>query len=74
MVDIFTKKYWLAENSTKKFYKPFCKYVELWHRFYDDAIPPRVLEEVRIVEKDLIPFYENLETNLNSLRGELAQK
>ena len=51
MVDIFTKKYWLAENSTKEFYKPFCRYVELWHRFYDDAIPPRVLEEVRIVEK-----------------------
>lgn len=74
MVDIFTKKYWLAENSTKEFYKPFCRYVELWHRFYDDAIPPRVLEEVRIDEKDLIPFYEDLETNLNSLRGELAQK
>jgi len=74
MVDIFTKKYWLAENSTKDFYKPFCRYVELWHRYYDDAIPPRVLEEIAIDEKDLLPFYENLENNLNRLRDELAQK
>ncbi|MEW6614789.1 MAG: hypothetical protein AB1401_04925 [Thermodesulfobacteriota bacterium] len=74
MVDNFAKKYWLAENSTKEFYKPFCTYVELWHRFYDDAIPPRALEEVKIEEKDLLPFYENLEETLNSLRGELAQK
>jgi hypothetical protein len=74
MVDIFTKKLWLAENSTKEFYKPFCRYVELWHRFYDDAIPPRVLEEVTIDEKDLLPFYEDLERNLNALRSELSQK
>ncbi len=74
MVDIFTKNFWLAEDSTKEFYKPFCRYVELWHRFYDDAIPPRVLEEVTIDEKDLLPFYDDLENNLNRLRHELSQK
>ena len=73
MIDIFTKNYWLAEDSTKEFYKPFCRYIELWHRFYDDAIPPRVLEEVTLDEKDLLPFYENLESNLNMLRCELSQ-
>lgn len=74
MVDIFTKNFWLAEDSTKEFYKPFCRYVELWHRFYDDAIPPRVLEEVTIDENDLLPFYADLQKNLNQLRNELAQK
>ena len=74
MVDIFTKNFWLAEDSTKEFYKPFCRYVELWHRFYDDAIPPRVLEEVTIDEKDLLPFYEKIENNLSHLRKELSQK
>jgi hypothetical protein len=72
MVDVFTKKYWLAEDSTKDFYKQFCRYVELWHRYYDDVIPPRVLEEVKLEEKDLLPFYEDLERNLKSLREELA--
>lgn len=74
MVDVFTKNYWLAEDSTKEFYKPFCRYVQLWHRYYDDAIPPRVLEEVQIDEKSLLPFYEDLEINLIKLRIELAQK
>lgn len=74
MVDRFTKKYWLAENTTKEFYKPFCRYVELWHRYYDEAIPPRVLEEVKIDESDLMPFYEDLEKNLNCLTGKIAKK
>ena len=74
MVDIFTKNYWLAEDSTKEFYKPFCRYVELWHRFHDDAIPPRVFEEVPLDEETLLPFYENLESNLSKLRDELSQK
>lgn len=75
MVDIFTKNLWLAEDSTKDFYKPFCRYVELWHRFYDHAIPPSALgKEVTIDEKDVLPFYKNLENNLNRLRHELSQK
>jgi hypothetical protein len=74
MVDIFTKNFWLAEASTKEFYKPFCRYVELWHRFYDDAIPLRGLDEVTINEKDLLPFYEDIEKNLDLLTKELSQK
>lgn len=42
-------------QQVTEFYKPFCRYVELWHRFYDDdTIPPCVLEEVTIDEKGFI--------------------
>ena len=73
MATLFTKNFWLAEDSTKEFYQPFCRYVELWHRYYDDAIPPRVFEEVPIEEKSLAPFYKDLERNLARLRTELSQ-
>jgi hypothetical protein len=74
MVDIFTKNFWLAENSTKEYYRELCRYVELWHRHFDDSIPPRVYEEVKINEQPLLPFYDNLERNLEKLRDELAQE
>lgn len=74
MVDIFTRNYWLAEDSSKHFYKPFCRYVELWHRYYDNAIPPHVLEEIKIDDETLLPFYEDIERHLNELRNKLSQK
>ncbi|MDO9533666.1 MAG: hypothetical protein Q7O12_16275 [Deltaproteobacteria bacterium] len=73
MVDIFTNNLWLAEESTKIFYNPFRRYVELWQRYLDDAIPQRVIEELCIEEKYLLPFYEDLEKKLQILRNELAQ-
>jgi len=73
MLDIFTNNLWLAEESTKILYNPFRRYVELWQRYLDDAIPSRVLEELSIEENCLLPFYEDLEKNLRILRNELAQ-
>lgn len=72
MVDTFTKHYWLAEPSTRVHYKPFCRFVELWHRNLDDAIPPRVLEELHIEEAPLVPFYDDIESHQNRLRDELS--
>ena len=74
MLEIFTKYFWLAEDSTKEFYKPYCRYVEIWHRYLNDAIPPRVLEELKIEEEPLLYFYENLEKHLIKLRNKLAQQ
>ncbi len=74
MVKIFTDNFWLAEESTKEFYKPFCRYVELWHRYLDEVIPPRVLEDVRIEEHSLLPFYDDLKRHLRDLREELSQQ
>jgi hypothetical protein len=72
VLDTFTKNYWLADKSTKEFYQPFSRYVELWHRYYDQSIPPRVLDEVKIEEEPLVPFYKDLETHLERLRQEIA--
>ena len=73
MVNVFTKGFWLAEEDTQEFYKPFCRYVELWERYYEESIPPGVLEEVPIEEAPLTPFYENLEVHMKGLRQELSE-
>lgn len=73
MVEIFTKNFWLAEEDTREFYKPTCRYVELWERYYQEAIPRQVLEEVPITETPLHPFYDNLELHLNRLRSKVAK-
>lgn len=74
MVEIFTKSYWLAEPTTQQFYQPFCRYVELWHRYIDGGIPGEVLKEIKIEEKPLEPFYADIEHTLCLLRSELAQE
>lgn len=72
MEKTFTNNYWLANSDTKEYYDIFCRYVELWHRYYDNSIPHEVLFEVPIEEKSLEPFYLNLETTLEQLIVEIS--
>lgn len=74
MEKLFTENYWLANSDTKEYYGPFCRYVELWHRDYDGAIPNEVHDIVKIEEEPLNPFYENLETTLEQLTAEISNK
>ena len=47
--------------------------MELWERYYEESIPPGVLEEVPIEEAPFTPFYENLEAHMKGLRQELSE-
>lgn len=72
MLDIFRNNYWLAEPETRSWFTELSDFVELWDRWLADSIPPEVIEKLHHTEDRLQPFYGELETRLELLRGELA--
>jgi len=72
MMSIFTKNYGLAEETTKKYYPEFCRFVEIWHRFQAGSLPRDVLEKLNL--KEAHEFYEDLEKQLQKLTLILSNK
>jgi hypothetical protein len=72
MVEIFTSNFWLAEVSTQGHYGELIRFVEIWHRYLKQTLPPRVLEHVEHREERLYPLYVDLEDQLARLRSILA--
>ena len=71
MLQIFANQYWLAESSTRSRFDELVKFVELWRRHLDEALPGRVLEQLKHSEAALQPLYDDIETVLDSLRTRL---
>lgn len=67
MVNLFTQKYWLANESTKQWYNELIRFVEIWHRWLLKSIPTESLQDLDHKESRLHPFYKNLEEELNKL-------
>ncbi len=63
---------WLAAPSTLEHYEMFVRYVDMLNRHFAKALPGEVVESVGHSESDLNPFYEDLQTNFNRLKGELG--
>jgi len=74
MLDLFTEKYWLADEDTRAFYDDFLEFVEIWERFLVGALPGEVIKKLGHGEEDLAPFYEHVERKLSSLQEEIAGK
>ena len=74
MVDIFTEKMWLAEKPTQRHYEELLRFVDLWSSSLGEIIPPEVYGELDNNEKILYPFYEDLQSNFDSLREQLSNR
>lgn len=74
MVTIFEEKIHYAFPSTKEWFSKFSQFVELWHRYLEGGIPSESLKQLRISEKPLLPFYEDLEKNLDRLVKNVSGK
>lgn len=74
MLDLFTEKYWLADEDTRAFYDDFLEFVEIWERFLVGALPGEVIKKLGHGEEDLVPFYEHVERKLSALQEEIAGK
>ena len=74
MVSVFTENSWLANSSTKKWYSELSRFVDLWHRWLEDSIPAKVLQEISHTEERLRPFYQDLENQQERLQKELSGK
>lgn len=73
MLKIFRDNYWLAESETKAFYKILVEYVEGWDRWNAKTIRPQAMRESGHSEKNLEPFYKELEIRMEVLRSELSK-
>jgi len=74
MVSIFTKNFWLANSSTRKWYSELSRFVDLWHRWLEESIPVEVIQEMDHTGERLEPFYQDLENQLEELQKELSNK
>ena len=69
MLDIFKENYFLAEESTKNYYKIFMEYVELWKRQTAKAAPWALIEKrVPSANDRLAPFFADIQMRFQELR------
>jgi len=74
MLNIFRDNYHLAEDPTRKWFKPFCDYVELWDRLLNETIPKEVVTKIGLDEATVNPFYNDLENTLDMLISRIKGK
>ena len=74
MLDLFTEKYWLADEDTRAYYQDFVEFVEIWERYLADALPHEVLRKLEHSEENVLPFYEHVEQKLSALQKDIAAK
>jgi hypothetical protein len=72
MLEILNEKRYLAYSSTLTFYDPFYRFVEVWHRWLDDAIPGEAVKRIEVREEELQPFYREIETRHAALVHKLS--
>ncbi len=72
MLSIFTDNYWLAEESTQQYYPELCRFIEVWNRWINEALPREVLMEINHTEDRLKDFYADLERHMKRLRESIA--
>jgi hypothetical protein len=73
MRDQFSTHMWLAEPSTLKHFPKLVEFVEMWDRHLAKSIPGEVVDAVGHSEKDLVPFYDDLQENFNGLTSALRK-
>ena len=74
MLDIFKTKMQLAYPYTREWYNKFSHFVGLWNGFLNKKISRGALKKVVISEKELKPFYLELENKHDSLINNLFSK
>lgn len=74
MLDLFTEKYWLADEDTRAYYQDFVEFVDIWERYLAEALPREVLRKLEHSEENVLPFYEHAEQKLSALQKDIGAK
>ena len=74
ILDLFTEKYWLADEDTRAYYQGFLEFVEIWERYLSRALPGDVIQKLGHSEENVLPFYEHVERKLSALQEEVNAK
>jgi hypothetical protein len=72
LFSIFTSYYWLAEDTTRRYYEDLHRFIEIWHRFLDRKMPAEILKEVDSRDDKIKLLYDDLEYQAERLRSELS--
>lgn len=74
ILDLFTEKYWLADEDTRAYYQDFLEFVEIWERYLAEALPGEVIRKLEHSEENVLPFYEHVEQRLSALQKDINAK
>lgn len=74
ILDLFTDKYWLADEDTRAYYQDFLEFVEIWERYLAEALPGDVIRKLGHSEDNVLPFYDHVERKLSALQEEINAK
>jgi len=74
ILDLFTEKYWLADEGTRAYYQDFLEFVEIWERYLAEALPGEVIRKLEHSEENVLPLYEHVERRLSALQEEINAK
>ena len=74
ILDLFTEKYWLADEETRAYYQDFLEFVEIWERYLAEAMPIEVLRKLEHSEEKVLLFYEHVEQKLSALQNDINSK
>ena len=74
ILDLFTDKYWLADDETRAYYQGFVEFIEIWERYLSEALPGDVIRKLGHSENNVLPFYEHVEQKLSALQEEINAK
>lgn len=72
ILQIFTEKYWLADEDTRDYYQSFSEFIEIWERYLSESLPADVLRKLNHSEEELHGFYEHVERKLSHLQHEIV--
>jgi len=68
---LFRENYWLAEPETCSFYAEVVEFVEVWNRWVEKSLPVEVLKRLQHTERNLTPFYEDIEKQHDVIRNKI---
>jgi hypothetical protein len=69
---LFKERMYLAEPSTRDHYSKLIDFMEIWRLFLANSLSYAVANEIVHSEKDLYPFYEDVEKNFVRLQKKLS--
>lgn len=74
MVQLFTDKMPFIEPSTRKYFGELVEFVEIWNRFYADALPKETLALLDHREDKVKPLYTDVANQVENLTKQLSSR
>ena len=71
MLSLFRDRMWLAEPETRKYFKDFLRFIDIWERWLRETITGEVIGRLGHGEEALFPFYAHLAKVHDRLQLEL---